>query len=111
MLMLKPAACSTVGAAASSRPGRLAAVPPEGSHAKSGLESVGAIQDAPVAVEAFVADLPCQQRVALVQRMFHDRTYAEIGATLCCSEEAARASVYEAIRTLRHRVWDTSCAR
>ena len=62
-------------------------------------------------MEAFVADLPCQQRVALVQRMFLDRTYAEIGATLCCSEEAARASVYEAIRTLRHRVWDTSCAR
>lgn len=56
--------------------------------------------------EDFVAALPRRQWVALVQRRYHDLSYAEIAATLCCSEEAARASVYEALRTLRVRFGD-----
>jgi RNA polymerase sigma-70 factor (ECF subfamily) len=59
-------------------------------------------------VEDFVAALPRRQWVALVQRRYHDLSYAEIAATLCCSEEAARASVYEALRTLRVRFGDRS---
>ena len=57
-------------------------------------------------VEAFVAALPLKQRVALVQRKYHDLSYAEIAANLRCSEQAARASVHEALRKLRDRFGD-----
>jgi RNA polymerase sigma-70 factor, ECF subfamily len=57
-------------------------------------------------VEAFVAALPTKQRVALVQRKYHDLSYAEIAANLRCSEQAARASVHEALRKLRARFGD-----
>lgn len=57
-------------------------------------------------VEAFVAALPPKQRVALVARKYHDLSYAEIAATLRCSEPAARASVHEALRKLRDRFGD-----
>ena len=58
------------------------------------------------AVEASVAALPPRQRVALVQRLFHSLSYAEIATSLGCSETAARASVYTALRTLRDRLGD-----
>ena len=58
------------------------------------------------AVEASVAALPPRQRVALVQRLFHSLSYAEIATSLGCSETAARASVYTALRTLRDRFGD-----
>lgn len=45
--------------------------------------------------------LPAKQRTALVLRKYHDMTYGEIGEVLDCSEEAARANVYEALRKLR----------
>jgi RNA polymerase sigma-70 factor, ECF subfamily len=57
-------------------------------------------------VKDFVATLPRRQWVALVQRRYHDLSYAEIAATLGCSEAAVRASVYEALRTLRIRFGD-----
>jgi RNA polymerase sigma-70 factor (ECF subfamily) len=57
-------------------------------------------------VDAFVAALPPQQRVALVQRQYHDLSYAEIVATLRCSEVVARASVHEAVRALRAHIGD-----
>jgi RNA polymerase sigma-70 factor, ECF subfamily len=57
-------------------------------------------------VEDFVAALPTKQRVALVQRKYHDLSYAEIAANLRCSEQAARASVHEALRKLRERFGD-----
>jgi RNA polymerase sigma-70 factor, ECF subfamily len=55
------------------------------------------------AVEAGFATLPPRQRVALVQRMFHNLSYAEIAASLGSSETAARDCVYTALRTLRSR--------
>lgn len=54
-------------------------------------------------VEAFVADLPPKQRVALVLRKYHGHDYAHIAMTLKCSEEAARANVHEALRKVRSR--------
>ena len=57
-------------------------------------------------VDAFVAALPLKQRVALVQRKYHDLSYAEIAANLRCTEAAARASVHEALRKLRNRFGD-----
>lgn len=57
-------------------------------------------------VDAFVAALPTKQRVALVQRKYHDLSYAEIAAILRCSEEAARANVHEALRKVKDRFGD-----
>jgi RNA polymerase sigma-70 factor, ECF subfamily len=58
------------------------------------------------AVDASVASLPPRQWVALVQRLFHSLSYAEIATSLGCSETAARASVYTALRTLRDCLGD-----
>jgi RNA polymerase sigma-70 factor, ECF subfamily len=57
-------------------------------------------------VEVLVADLPLTQRVALVLRMFHDLSYAEIAVSLRCPEEAAQASVHAALRSLRDHLED-----
>jgi RNA polymerase sigma-70 factor, ECF subfamily len=58
------------------------------------------------AVEEGFTTLPLSQRVALVQRMFHNLSYAEIAASLSSSETAARDCVYTALRTLRSRCGD-----
>jgi len=47
--------------------------------------------------------LPPKQRAAVVCRFANDLAYAEIGTVLECSEEAARRSVFEGLRTLRQR--------
>lgn len=49
------------------------------------------------AVEA----LPPKQRAALMLRRFHGLSYAEIAASIGCTEPSARANVYQAIRRLR----------
>jgi RNA polymerase sigma factor (sigma-70 family) len=48
-----------------------------------------------------VRALPPKQRAALICRFAVDLAYADIGAVLDCSEEAARRSVFEGLRTLR----------
>jgi RNA polymerase sigma-70 factor, ECF subfamily len=53
------------------------------------------------AVARAVARLPPKQRAALVGRRFHDLEYAEIGESLGCSAESARANVHQAVRKLR----------
>jgi RNA polymerase sigma-70 factor, ECF subfamily len=52
-------------------------------------------------VEEFIRNLPPKQRIALVLRKYHDLGYDQIAKTLDCSDDAARASVYEALRKLR----------
>ena len=56
------------------------------------------------AVEAGFAILPPRQRVALVQRMFHNLSYTEIAAILGSSDVVARSHVYDALRSLRTRI-------
>ena len=58
-------------------------------------------QDLLAEVRRFVEALPDKQRIALVLRKYHEMEYAEIAATLKCSEAAARANVHEALRKLR----------
>src|SRR5439155_21785820 len=48
-----------------------------------------------------VRSLPPMQRAAVVHRYVFDLTYEEVGRTLGCSEEAARANAYEGRRRLR----------
>ena len=50
-----------------------------------------------IAIEA----LPFHQRAALVQRQFEGLDYATIAANLDCSQDSARAHVYQALRKLR----------
>jgi RNA polymerase sigma-70 factor (ECF subfamily) len=57
-------------------------------------------------VDDFVAALPAKQRLALIQRKYHDLSYAEIAENLRCSEAAARANVHEALRKLRSQFGD-----
>jgi RNA polymerase sigma-70 factor (ECF subfamily) len=54
-----------------------------------------------VALAAAVERLPAQQRAALVLRQYQGLSYAETAAALACSEEAARANVYQALKKLR----------
>lgn len=57
-------------------------------------------------VAAFVGNLPAQQRVALMLRRRHQVRYAEIAATLGCTEREARKTVHEVLRALRAHLGD-----
>jgi RNA polymerase sigma-70 factor, ECF subfamily len=52
-------------------------------------------------IAGIVADLPVKQRLAFVMRKLHDLDYTAIGASLGCSEESARAHVFQALRKVR----------
>jgi DNA-directed RNA polymerase specialized sigma24 family protein len=52
-----------------------------------------------------VEGLPPKQREAVLQRYVADLPYADIGAAMGCSAEAARRSVFEGLNKLRE-VWD-----
>jgi RNA polymerase sigma-70 factor (ECF subfamily) len=53
------------------------------------------------AVAAAVEALPHQQRAALILRRYQDLSYADVAAALGCSEAAARANVYQAVKKVR----------
>lgn len=50
---------------------------------------------------AAVETLPPKQRAAIVLRFAVDLRYREVGAAMGCSEEAARRSVHEGLKSLR----------
>jgi RNA polymerase sigma-70 factor, ECF subfamily len=52
-------------------------------------------------IEGVIAGLPAKQRLAFVMRKMHDLDYVAIGASLHCSEESARANVFQALRKIR----------
>lgn len=52
-------------------------------------------------IERVVAGLPVKQRLAFTMRKMHDLDYGAIGASLQCSEESARAHVFQALRKIR----------
>ena len=52
------------------------------------------------AVLRAVEALPDQQRAALIMRKYQELSYAEIATALECSEAAARANVYQAVKKL-----------
>jgi RNA polymerase sigma factor (sigma-70 family) len=53
---------------------------------------------------AALADLPDDQRTAVAARVVDDRSYAELAATLRCSESVVRQRVSRGLRTLRARL-------
>ena len=52
-------------------------------------------------VERALARLPEKQRLAVTLRVYHDLSYAEIGAIAGCSEGAARVNYHLGIKRLR----------
>ncbi len=48
-----------------------------------------------------IEELPFRQRAAFVQRQFEGLAYETIAANLGCSQDSARAHVYQALRKLR----------
>jgi RNA polymerase sigma factor (sigma-70 family) len=52
-------------------------------------------------LQAAVASLPTKQRLAIVHRHVLDRSYADVADAMGVSEEAARANVYQGLKTLR----------
>jgi RNA polymerase sigma-70 factor (ECF subfamily) len=51
-----------------------------------------------------IASLPAKQQMAVVLRHVQGLDYAEIAEALECSEDSARANVYQAIRRLRREL-------
>jgi len=52
-------------------------------------------------LEEMIEGLPLKQRLAFTQRKLHDMDYEAIGKSLGCSEESARAHVFQALRKIR----------
>jgi RNA polymerase sigma factor (sigma-70 family) len=52
-------------------------------------------------LQAAVASLPPKQRIAVVHRHVLDRSYADVAEAMGISEEAARANVYQGLKSLR----------
>ena len=65
------------------------------------LERVTALADASGAVEAALAALPADQRDAVMARVVHERSYAEIATEMRCSEMLVRQRVSRGLRALR----------
>lgn len=61
-------------------------------------------EDAVVAVRRAIAELPEQQRMALVLAKYEELPYAEIGNVLGCSEKAIKSLVHRARERLRERL-------
>ena len=59
------------------------------------------VSDAGDPLWAAVRALPPRQRVAVVHRHVLDRAYAEIAELMECSEQTARANVYQGTKRLR----------
>lgn len=52
-------------------------------------------------IRAGISRLPAKQRAALIMRYVQELGYSEIAEALACSEDSARANVYQAIKRLR----------
>ncbi len=64
-------------------------------------ESELAARETGALLEGILQGLPLKQRLAFTQRKFHDMEYEEIGQSLRCSAESARAHVFQALRKIR----------
>ena len=55
-------------------------------------------------IAAAVAQLPADQRAALILSEYHGQSYAEIAAVMRCSEKSVEARLYRAKQTLRRQL-------
>ncbi|MEX2144562.1 MAG: RNA polymerase sigma factor [Anaerolineales bacterium] len=68
---------------------------------EKGVELQVAERSQLAAVRRAIMVLPERQRAALLLRKYQELEYDEIAATLGCSQSAARANVYQALKKLR----------
>lgn len=66
-----------------------------------GPEGEALFKEAQSVMEAVIDGLPLKQRLAFVLRKVHDLSYEDIGESLDCSAESARANVFQAFRKIR----------
>ena len=64
-------------------------------------ETATLVDEARAILAQAVDGLPLKQRLAFVMRKLHDLSYDEIARGLQCSEDAARAHVFQAFRKIR----------
>ena len=64
-------------------------------------EGPAALNEASARIERLVAGLPQKQRLAFTMRKIHELEYEQIGQSLKCSAESARANVFQALRKIR----------
>jgi len=67
------------------------------------VEELASLDDA---VLALVAQLPSEQREAVLARVVEDRSYPEVAAQMRCSQAVARKRVSRGLHTLRARMED-----
>ncbi len=63
--------------------------------------AIAAEHDRAIALSDAIKTLPLNQRRSLVMRKIEGLSYQEIGASLNCSPESARANVYQALKKLK----------
>lgn len=68
------------------------------------LEREAQMRETLALVAAEVNALPQRQKAAIILRKYQELTYVEIATTLACSPEAARANVYQGLKTLRAKL-------
>jgi RNA polymerase sigma-70 factor (ECF subfamily) len=56
------------------------------------------------AIAAAIAELPEEQRTAIILSEYHDASHAEIAQVMHCSEKSVEARLYRARKTLQHRL-------
>ena len=69
--------------------------------AETAVEAELAARETGALLEQIIEGLPLKQRLAFTQRKLHDMDYEEIGKSLKCSAETARAHVFQALRKIR----------
>jgi RNA polymerase sigma-70 factor (ECF subfamily) len=80
---------------------RRARVMVEGGHELVERAATPGGSDGAIALSDAIDALPPRQRRSLIMRKFDGLSYDEIGASLNCSAESARAHVYQALRKLK----------
>jgi RNA polymerase sigma factor (sigma-70 family) len=76
----------------------------------TGLRSVGGpdagadLNEQRERLRATLADLPDRQREAVVLRFFEDLSVEETAAAMKCAEGTVKATVHQALRSLRNRL-------
>jgi RNA polymerase sigma-70 factor, ECF subfamily len=87
---------------------RTSALDPELAAGGDGTAALAEQRQTLQAVAAAVERLPHQQRAALMLRKYQDLSYVEIATALDCTEAAARANVYQALKSLRQALAEKS---
>lgn len=71
---------------------------------QAGPEAQVTLRETMQAVRTAIEGLPTKQRAAIIMRHMQGLSYAEVADVLACSEDSARANVYQGLRRVRHEM-------